>query len=188
MKRIIIITVVLTFTFSGEAVTQIRRGNLMVGADVANLDLTLGGSGTFQASLTPKLGLFFRDKIAAGAYGVFGITTAKEAGTTTNYGAGLFGRYFTGNTNEDLFRQGRFFFEGNAGVEGVSFANGSSTTGLGMGAGPGFSYFISNNVALEALLKYNGIIGFGSRPYQSNVGLHVGFQIYLPGSSSLGSR
>ena len=72
------------------------------------------------------------------------------------------------------------FFEGNVGVQGKSVSNGSNTTGLGVGVGPGFAYFITPNVGLEGLLKYNGIVGFGSEAYTSNLGLNIGFQIYLP--------
>ncbi|MEP6595022.1 MAG: hypothetical protein ABJA71_03705, partial [Ginsengibacter sp.] len=51
---------------------------------------------------------------------------------------------------------------------------------LGLGFGPGYAYFITPNIGLETLLKYNGIIGFGNATTQSNLNLNVGFQIYLP--------
>jgi len=37
---------------------------------------------------------------------------------------------------------------------------------------------------LETLLKYNGIVGFGSSPYANNVSLNFGFQVYLPGRAT----
>jgi hypothetical protein len=78
---------------------------------------------------------------------------------------------------------GRLFFEGNAGIQGISQSDGSNTTGLGLGIGPGYAYFITPNIGLETLLKYNGVVGFGSEPYSSNLNLGIGFQIYLPGRS-----
>jgi len=75
-------------------------------------------------------------------------------------------------------KHGRLFFEGNVGIEGNNTAH-VSTNGLGLGIGPGYAYFISPNVGLETLLKYNGIVGFGSQAYSSAVNLGFGFQIYL---------
>ena len=69
--------------------------------------------------------------------------------------------------------------EGNAGIEGFNPAEGDNTNGLGLGFGPGFAYFITPNVGLETLLKYNLIVGFGSSATSSILNLNVGFQIYL---------
>jgi len=50
---------------------------------------------------------------------------------------------------------------------------------LGLGFGPGYAYFITENIGLETLLKYNLIVGFGSSATNSNLNLSLGFQIYL---------
>jgi hypothetical protein len=42
---------------------------------------------------------------------------------------------------------------------------------------------LTPNIGLETLLKYNGIVGFGSQAYNHNLNLGIGFQIYLPGRS-----
>jgi hypothetical protein len=94
---------------------------------------------------------------------------------------GALGRYYINDPKVEVLKHGRLFFEGNVGIQGVSLAGGSNTTGLGLGIGPGYAYFITNNIALETLLKYNGIVGFGSQAYNSSLNLGVGFQIYLPG-------
>ena len=77
----------------------------------------------------------------------------------------------------------RFFAEANVGIEGVNTAGGGSTNGLGFGIGPGFAHFITNNISLETLLKYTGIVGFGSTAASSRLQLGFGFQIYLPRAS-----
>jgi hypothetical protein len=184
MKKLfgsVIICVALFTTTKTSA--QIQKGNLMVGGDIANLNLTLGGGGAFQVTIDPKLAFFIRDNVALGAYLDFGLATAKGAGTTTNYGVGALGRYYINDPAVNVLKHGRLFFEGNVGIQGVSLSGGSNTTGLGLGVGPGFAYFITNNIGLETLLKYNGIVGFGSQAYNSNLNLGVGFQIYLPGRS-----
>ena len=158
---------------------QIQKGNYLVGGDIANFNIGLNSGGLFQATIDPKVAWFIRDNTALGAYVNFGLSTAKGAGTTTNYGVGALGRYYVNDAKTNLAKHGRLFFEGNVGIEGVSVSDGSNTTGLGIGVGPGYAYFITPNVGLETLLKYNGIVGFGSQAYSSNLNLSVGFQIYL---------
>lgn len=181
MKRNIALLITALVFFTTKADAQIQRGNLLVGGDIANLNLTLGGGGAFQMRIDPKLAFFIRDNVALGVYLDFGLATAKGAGTTTNYGAGALGRYYISDPKVDVLRQGRLFFEGTAGVQGVSLSGGSNTTGLGLGIGPGYAYFVTSNIGLETLLKYNAIVGFGSQAYRSNLNLGIGFQIYLPG-------
>jgi hypothetical protein len=108
------------------------------------------------------------------------LTTAKGAGTSVNYGVGALGRYYIADKNVNLLKSGRWFFEANVGIEGSNPSGGNSTNGLGLGFGPGYAYFISPNIALEMLLKYQGIIGFGDAVTSSYLDFNVGFQIYFP--------
>lgn len=184
MKKIIGILIVYMAFFSTKSNAQIQKNNMFIGGDIAGFNLDLGGSGTFQATIDPKLAFFIKDKIALGAYFNFGLFTANGAGTTIQYGAGALVRYYIGSSSNNLLRQGRLFFEGTAGIQGVSHAGGANTNGLGIGIGPGYTYFVTSSIGLETLLKYNGIVGFGSQPYSSNLNLGIGFQIYLPGRSA----
>jgi hypothetical protein len=181
MKRNIPMLIIAFAFFTTKTDAQIQRGNLLVGGDIANFNLTLGGGGAFQMRIDPKLAFFIRDNVALGAYLDFGLATAKGAGTTTDYGVGALGRYYISDPKVNVLRQGRLFFEGTVGVQGVSLSGGSNTTGLGLGIGPGYAYFVTSNIGLETLLKYNGIVGFGSQAYRSNLNLGIGFQIYLSG-------
>jgi hypothetical protein len=64
----------------------------------------------------------------------------------------------------------------------VNVSNGGgNTNGLDLSVGPGFAYFITPNIGLETLVKYKGLVGFGSSTMQNNLNLSFGFQIYLPG-------
>jgi hypothetical protein len=129
-----------------------------------------------------------RDNVALGAYFLVGLSTAKNAGTSVNYGLGALGRYYINDKTVNLVQHSRFFFEGTVGIEGDNPAVGDNTNGLGLGVGPGWTYFITPNIGLEALLKYNGIVGFGSAPTSNNLNLSVGFQIYLPSSRAKAIR
>ena len=183
MKKIILFSIAVTmFSFIPHlANAQLQKGNIMIGGDLASLDFTLGGGGYFQGNINPKLAFFVRNNFALGGMINFGLTTSSGAGTNTTYGVSALGRYYLNHTDNNILHRGRFFLEGNAGFQGVRLANKSNTTGLGLGIGPGYTYFVTQSVGLETLLKYNGIVGFGSQPYNSNLNLNIGFQIYLPG-------
>src|SRR5215217_5055919 len=182
MKKVLI-AVALAFT-GFAAQPQIQRGNVFMGGNIANLSLGLDNSKVFSFDITPKAAWFIEDNLALGGYVDLGIKTAKGSPTTTRYGVGALGRYYTGNDVEVL-RHGRFFGEVTAGFGGINVSNGvGNTNGINLGIGPGFAYFVTPNVGLETLLKYNGIAGFGNAAYQSTLTLSLGLQVYLPGRST----
>lgn len=119
------------------------------------------------------------DKTAIGAYLAAGLSTAKGAGTSVSYGIGALARYYFANRPSAMEGRSSFFAEGNVGIEGDNPSVGDNTNGLGLGIGPGWTHFLTSNIALEALLKYNGIIGFGKAVTSNNLHLSLGFQIYL---------
>ena len=51
MKRIILMLMISIAFFTTKSDAQIQRGNFMIGGDLANLNLTLGGGGAFQVRL-----------------------------------------------------------------------------------------------------------------------------------------
>ncbi len=178
MKKLFTLMIVLQSIII-EAKSQIQGGNIMVGADIADFNLGLNEGSNFSIFLDPKLAYFFTDNLAIGGYLKFGLVTSKGAGESIDYGLGLLGRYYL-SRDINVVRNSRFFMEANAGIEGTNPASGENTNGLGLGFGPGWTYFLTPNVGLEALLKYNGIIGFGERVTSSSLLLSVGFQIYIP--------
>jgi hypothetical protein len=168
------------FVFSLKASGQIQKGNVMVGGDISRLDLSLNEGNNFSFVIDPKAAWFIKDNIAIGGYINLNFVTAKGAGSSISYGIGPLARYYINDKDVNVFRHARFFVEGNAGIQGNNPHVGSSTNGLGLGFGPGLAYFVTPNIGLEALLKYQGIVGFGSSVASSDLVFGLGFQIYLP--------
>jgi hypothetical protein len=185
MKKITLLTVLACLILGFNAKAQIQKGNVLMGGDIGNLTLGLNSPSTFTMDITPKAAWFIQDNVALGGYARFGISTEKNTGSDVRYGVGALGRYYAGSDVEVL-KHGRFFAEGNAGLGGQNLRGpGGSTNGLELGVGPGFAYFVTPSIGLETLLKYNGIVGFGSSAYQHTLTLNFGFQIYLPGKSTM---
>jgi len=175
------LTVIAAFCFSRSS-AQIQQGNVMVGGDIGNIQLNLNKGGNFNLRIDPKAAWFIKNNLAVGAYLNAGLATAKGAGTSISYGVGPLARYYVNDNSVSVLRHSRFFLEGNVGIEGYNPSVGDNTNGLGLGIGPGIAYFITPNIGLEALVKYNGIVGFGSAASSDNLNFGVGFQIYLPSS------
>lgn len=169
--------------FSTTSYAQTEKGNMMVGANLGNIGGTFQDGGSrFNLNLTPKLGWFIKDDLAIGGEVNLGLGTGNDQ-TDFIYGIGAFGRYFIKDKSIEVSRRARWFLEASAGFNGVNTKAGdvsTNTNGLGIGFGPGIAYFITPNVGLEALLKYDLTVGFGSSTTAHRVGLNVGFQIYLP--------
>ena len=183
MKRIIITAFALFMMSATFAQTQ--KGNIIVGADLAGLGLNFQeGNTQFSLNLNPKAGWFIQDNLAIGPEVTLGLNTQKGA-TTFNYGVGAFGRKYFGAEAANLTRSTKLFLEANAGIYGQNLSGDevekTSTNGFGAGFGPGIAYFVTPNIALEGLLKYNLTVGFGSSTTNNNIGFGLGFQIYLPG-------
>ena len=188
MKRVRLLTLAFSALLFGSAANaQIQKGNIMVGGTLANLGLNFQKESTqFSANLTPKAAWFIKDGLALGGYVNFGVTT-DNPGTNTNYGVGALARYFVEDANVrklEFSKRTRFFVEATAGFAGANIANGASTNGIDIGVGPGISYFITPNIGLEGLLKYDLTVGFGSSTTSNRLNLGIGFQIYLPSAKA----
>ncbi len=185
MKKIIVLLLVAT-TAATVSHAQLQKGNALVGGDIANFDIGLKKNTGYDIQINPKAAWFINNNVAVGAYVKFGISKAnKESASYTTYGVGPLARYYVNSPKVNLLQHGRFFFEGNVGIEGNNVSKGGgSTNGLGLGIGPGYAYFITPNIGLETLLKYNGLVGFGDLGSQSDLNLNIGFQIYLPGKAT----
>lgn len=186
MKKLLFLLVAgVAGTFS-VAHAQIQKGNTMWGGDLMGMNFGLNSGGGYNIQISPKAAYFIKDNIAIGGYVDLGVAGAKHSSTTTTYLVGALGRYYVSPGEhgiDNLLKHGRFFLEANAGFGGQSVSKGGATTnGLNLGVGPGYAYFITPNVSLEGLIKYNGIFGFGSAGTTSNITFGLGFQVYLPSS------
>lgn len=187
-KTILSIMIAGATLLATNANAQLQKGTLMVGGDLANLNIGLRKDYTdISFSLSPKLGYFIKDNIAVGGYVDLGFeheSVSKIYTNTINYGIGAFGRYYVSDPRAILLKHTRFFAEANVGISGYNSkpegGSSSTTNGLGLGIGPGVAYFITPNIGLEALLKYDLGVGFGNSTTSHNFSINVGFQIYLP--------
>lgn len=187
MKKTLVVLLMISFLFIGQkSNAQLQKGNVLVGGDIASFDIGLKKNTGYDIVIDPKAAWFINNNFAVGGYVNFGLTKInKESPTFTSYGVGALARYYANKPDLNILRHGRWFFEGNVGIQGTNVSNGGgSTNGLGLGIGPGYAYFITPNIGLETLLKYNGLVGFGDLTSQSDLSLNVGFQIYLPGAAT----
>ncbi len=191
MKKLLLSAVVLT-TLAMGANAQTQKGYYMIGGDIGNIsaDLQKGGS-TFGIGVTPKAAWFIQDNFAIGGQVGLGYKTQKHAGNTLTYNIGPFARYYFGkdqmsDVNINTPKHVRFFGEANAGFAGsntkIPGQDAATTNGFNVGVGPGVAFFVNENIALEALAKYDLTLGFGTTPTINHINVGVGFQIYLPGS------
>jgi len=196
MKRLFVLSVaILMGTMIAHA--QIQKGNLMLGSDLGSGMITPASNGLFGANfnlnkgsgwnigISPKMGYFVANNLLVG--GVVDLGYSKVGAThTTVWGIQALGRYYISPSQygiDNILKHGRFFIEANIGAGGVNQNNGGNTTnGLVFGIGPAYSYFLTPNVALEALVKYNGLAGGGNLGYQSSIGVNFGVQVFLPSS------
>ena len=192
MKTLMIIILVACFGINaGRAQTQ--RGNVMWGASVSNIGLDFQkGNTAFSMTLTPKIGYFMQDDLVFGPEVLLGLNTS-DGFTSFSYGLGGFGRHFLSpSAAKGVWEEARWFVEGNVGITGSNVKTEGSpsthTNGLGVGLGPGLSYFITKSIALEGLLKYNLGVGFGNSTTTNRLNLGIGFQIYIPGRQLLTGR
>lgn len=174
MKKLLVAASIAVFGLSNA---QIQKDNWMVGAQVANIKFTNG----FNMNLTPKLGYFIQDRWAVGAQVGLDIYSPEDTGDTqTTWSIAPFTRYYFTNAEvNSMLRNGAFFGEGSLGFGGDNSSAGDSTNGVDFGIGAGYAYFITPNVGLEGMLKYQGLLGGGNNNATGNLYLGVGFQIYL---------
>lgn len=173
MKKLFLAGAVALF---GMANAQLSEGNWMVGGSVADLTFT----NPINLTINPKAGYFVKNNWAVGAE-----TKVVIQGNNANIDLGAFTRYyFSENEITTLTNNGRFFAEGSVGFSGINQAKGATTNGVGLGIGAGYAYFLTPNVALEGMLKLNGVAGGGNQNFNGKVNLGVGFQIYLPNAKA----
>lgn len=164
---------------------QTEKGNYLIGGTIGSIGGTFQGGGSeFNFNLSPKAAWFVQDRLAIGGQVGLGLRSIKDGGTTVSYSIGPLARYyFTKSEVGELVKKTTFFAEANAGLGGRNVSSGGgSTNGFEAGIGPGLAYFVTENVALEALAKLNLTTGFGSSAAAFSPMIGVGFQIYLPGS------
>lgn len=186
MKKLILSGILAIAGLATTANAQIQRGNWMVGSSILSSNFGLNTGGGYNIAIQPKAAYFIEDNVAVGGYVNLGVSKVTNGSPTRfDYAVGGLGRYYLSPGEkgvDNLLNHGRWFFEGNLGVGGSSVENGNSTSGLDFGVGPGYSYFITPNIGVEGLVKYQGQAGFGNEGLNSNITFNVGFSIFIPTS------
>ena len=179
MKKLLVLGAVALMGITAQA--QLQKGNYMVGGELAAANFGLNDGAGYNFQITPQAAYFVQDNWAVGPYVKLGFSGAKSAPTTFTYGVGALSRYYfsPGEQGLDsLLKHGRFFVEGNAGIGGTTISDGGdSANGLDLGIGPGYTYFITQNIGLDASVKLNGNLGFGNRGTTSAIDFRLGLNI-----------
>ena len=187
MKKLLITGVFALLGITTSA--QLQQGNWMVGGELAAANFGLNQGAGYNFEITPHVAFFVQNNWAVGPYVRLGFSGAKSSPTTFTYGIGALSRYYLSPSEEgvgSLVRHGRFFIEGNAGIGGTTISNGgASANGLDLGIGPGYTYFLTSDIGLDASVKLNGNLGFGNRGTTSAIDFRLGLNIFLPTTRGL---
>ncbi|TXI31224.1 MAG: hypothetical protein E6Q58_05410 [Niabella sp.] len=184
-RRALLFALALMLITGTTATAQTEKGYYLIGGNIGNIKANFqNGISVFGIGVSPKVAWFVKDDLAIGGQVNLNFQTATNIGSTFAYFVGPMARYyFTKDELKELVKHTTFFVEANAGVGGTNSSKGGiSTNGFDFGIGPGLAFFVNENIALEALAKYNLTAGFGNAPVSSGFNIGVGFQIHLPTS------
>lgn len=203
MKKAITFTLFLLFGVISTSNAQLEEGTFMIGTDLGSglstpttsglfgLNLGLNEGAGLELGISPKAGFFLSDNFLVGGIVNLGYSKSPESdGESTHtftYGVQGLTRFYIRPQEadlDDIVNTGRFFLETNAGIAGVNIKDGPTTNGFAFGFGPGYSYFLTSNVALEATAKYSGLVGAGNTDYQNSLGINLGIQVFIPSSQA----
>lgn len=162
-------------TSADVGIAPVQQGNWIVGGGIGSLGYSFEGE-SFNINLGPRAGYFVSDGLAIGLGANVGLATSPDADNIWSYGVAPFVRYYFPQGSS---ASGRFFGQGEVGIQGSSIGSGAD---LALGVGAGYAHFITQSVALEAMLGYNySKATVANATAQSGLGVSLGFQIYLPG-------
>jgi hypothetical protein len=161
------------------AQAQLEKGTTMWGGNLIAGNIETDNAGELNILLSPKIAWFVRNGMAVGAYANLGMARSYQVAIEWTYQAGILGRYyFVGKEAGNLSGTGRLFAEGNAGYGGTTIAD-ISSSGINVGIGPGFAYFIRENASIEGIIKYDANMRFKNEGTINDIRFGFGFQLYL---------
>jgi hypothetical protein len=158
---------------------QLEKGTTMWGGHLIGGNIQTDNAGELNVLLSPKIAWFIRNGLAVGGYANLGLARSYQVAIEWTYQAGILGRYYFVSKNADnLSGNGRLFAEGNAGYGGTTIA-GITSSGINVGIGPGFAYFIREHASIEGIIKYDANIRFRNERTINDIRFGLGFQLYL---------
>ncbi len=155
--------------------SQTNKGDQLIGGSVSLSIQSVDDNNFVNMLINPNLGFFFLDDLAAG--GSLGLSYSKsgEFYSTFSLSIGPFARYYF-----EMSEKAKAFVHLNLliGTTATKYGDEKDSDMLsGMGIGPGVSFFLTPQVAIESALTYNrsryGGDGYG------DVMLNIGVQAYL---------
>ena len=157
---------------------QLQKGTVMWGGNLIGGYVQTDKAGELNVLLSPKIAWFVRNGLAVGGYANLGLARSYQVAIEWIYQAGALGRYYIGNNEGNLSGTGRLFIEATAGYGGSTIAEVSSS-GINLGIGPGFAYFIRENASIEGIIKYDALLRSGNEDAINEIRFGLGFQLYL---------
>lgn len=161
MKKILLGFALLTVTVASNAQDGFSKGNIFMsgGIGISSSNDKDADAKTSNFAVTPSLGYMVSDNLAVGVGLGIGSSKTTVAGNTASEASALsvggFARYYFNPKNN-------FSMFGHLGVNYNSENDKTAevkTTGMDVFVAPGFNYWISKNMALEAVI---GKIGYSS--------------------------
>ncbi len=155
---------------------QTEKGDWMVGGSLS----INTASGNSQVDLMPSAGYFFANHFAAGAQLFLDFAKIEDT-KHSSFGIGPFARYYFELKNSPSVKPllHASFTVGTVTDKGPGFKNSSTVSSLFLGGGCAF--FVSHNVAIDAIAGYNRS-KVENLPSQGGFMFTLGFQVHLLGS------
>lgn len=169
MKKLALLTSILFLTVS-LSYSQIDYGSTIVGGTGSLSIQNQDDDDFFSLTFSPVFGKFIFDRFAVGGAFSFGYLEEEE-NSLTSYALGAFLRQYFGKQGKPMF-----FLQAEAGFLSVASEIGSGGETGYYGGGPGVTIFLSEEIAIESVLKYER---FGKGNVNSQIGIFFGVQAYL---------
>jgi len=187
MKNLLVlIFLVSTLNLFGQDVNPTQKGNLMLGGGGSisyqsfHTEFDESSFGVFSLGLSPSIGWFLSDGFALGIGPTFYLTNffTEDRNTSLGIGTDVFvAKYF----GSGIFIKGSTGYSLRHTFDSSENDNDNTTHVIGIIPELGYAFFLGPNVALELSLAnvFNIWLSDGSTSYLNNLGVGVGFQIFL---------
>lgn len=177
MKKItLFLTTAILFCSAANA--QLKKGDILFGTDIGNLfGRLLGERHPFDVNVSPFVAKFVTDKFAVGGKMSIGTDGHENQSIQHSFEISALGRYYFGDANSQ--KRFRLFGEATAGFKKIDrYPYFEHKPGFGYGFGAGGTYFITPNIGLEGMLKYEGLAN--TKGSYDKLNVTVGLSIFLP--------
>ncbi len=157
-----------------------EKGTAMWGGNLIGGYVQTDKAGELNVLLSPKVARFVRKGLAVGGYANPGYVRALTRWLLNGPIRQVCWAVTMLLERMQVIMSGSscLFVEANAGYGGTTIADVSSS-GINLGIGPGFAYFIRENAAIEGIIKYDAFLRFRNESAINEIRFGLGFQLYL---------